>query len=86
MRQVKSGLNQEVETPSGVVWSVVSELSHTRCLAPGVGGHDLPEHVHWATARTRPLRSADSGIPIAMTMLVGHTRPARYGHNYIAVV
>jgi hypothetical protein len=86
MRQVKSGLNQDVETPSGVVWSVVSEPSHTMCLAPGVGDHDLPEHVHWATARRRPLRSADLRTPIAVTMLVGQTRPARYGHNYIAVV
>ena len=69
MRQVKSGLNQEIETPFGVVWSMVSEVSHTMCLAPGVGGHDLPEHVHWATARRQPLRSADSRIPIAATIV-----------------
>jgi hypothetical protein len=56
------------------------------CLVLDAEGRDLLEHVHWATAKRQPLQSVDSRIPIVVIMLVGQTWPARFGHNYIAIV
>jgi len=56
------------------------------CLAPDVEGHDLLEHVHWATAKKWPLQWDGSRIPIVVMVSVGQTWPVWFGRNYIAVV